>query len=236
MLISFRLLVTIPGAAALILGASHAHADTQGTPNAPPPELPPAAPPPAPAAPAGPVVVAEPQQVPTYGQYQQRRHRERSHWYGWQNLVVDGGVLVASAGLGAANGSAGGVLLVTGYLFGGPIVHWSHGQIGRGFASFGIRVGAPLVLGTLGYVAFSGDRTSNGWAGAIGFVLGFGFGVLSAIVIDAAALAYEKVETPDDDDARAITRRRQAQRPITWSPWGAPRSEGGVMFGLSGTL
>ena len=229
-------MLTTTGAAALLLGASHAHADTQGTPNAPPPDLPPPAPPPsAPAAPAEPVVVAQPQQVPTYGQYQQRRHRERSHWYGWQNLVVDGGVVVASAGLGAANGSAGGVLAVTGYLFGGPIVHWSHGQVGRGFASLGIRVGAPFLFATLGYVAFRGESRSDDFAGAIGLVLGFGFGVLSAIIIDAAALAYERVDD-EDDQARAITRRRQAQRPITWSPWAGPRTEGGAMFGLSGTL
>ncbi len=230
---SLRAVLTITGAAALLIGASPAHADTQGTPNEPPPDLPPPAPPPP--QPAGPVVVAEPQQVPTYGQYQQRRRHERTHWYGWQNLVVDGGVMVASAGLGSANGTAGGVLLVTGYVFGGPIVHWSHGQVGRGFASLGIRVGAPLVLGTLGFAVFRGSGSQDEYAGLIGLALGFGFGVLSAIVIDAAALAYEKVDD-QDEDARAITRRRQAQRPITWSPWAAPRTEGGAMFGLSGTL
>ena len=232
---SLRAVLTITGAAALLIGASPAHADTQGTPNEPPPDLPPPAPPP-PSAPAGPVVVAEPQQVPTYGQYEQRRRTERTHWYGWQNLLVDGSVIVASAGLGAANGSAGGVLLGTGYLFGGPIVHWSHGQIGRGFASLGIRGGAPLVFGALGYLAFHGDSSGADLGGFFGFVLGFGFGALSAIVIDAAALAYEKVDDDQDEDARAVTRRRQAQRPITWSPWAAPRTEGGAMFGLSGTL
>ena len=85
------------------------------------------------------------------GQYQQRRHREKTHWYGLQNLIVDGGVIVGGLVLTGATNEAGGVVLVTGYFFGGPIVHWSHGQVGRGFASLGIRVAAPLLFAGLGY-------------------------------------------------------------------------------------
>ena len=138
--------------------------------------------------------------------------------------------------LSGATAEAGGVVLVTGYFFGGPIVHWSHGQVGRGFASLGIRVAAPLLFAGLGYAVFQRNGSGEDLRGLAGAILGFGLGVVSAIVVDAAALAYEKVDE-DDDDARALTRRRQAQRPIvTWSPWAAPRTEGGGMIGLSGTL
>jgi len=226
---SLRVVLTTTGAAALLCASSHAQADTQGTPNQPPEALPPADSPPAP--PPPPVQV---QVVPTYGQYEQRRHREKTHWYGWQNLIVDGGVIVGGLVLTGATNEAGGVVLVTGYFFGGPIVHWSHGQVGRGFASLGIRVAAPLLFAGLGYAVFQRDGSGD-LRGLAGAILGFGLGVLSAIVIDAAALAYEKVDD-EDEDARALTRRRQAQRTFTWSPWAAPRTEGGGMIGLSGTL
>lgn len=226
---SLRVVLVTTGTFALLCMSSHADADTQGTPNQPPEALPPVEPPPAPP----PAVQVQP--VPTYGQYQQRRRREKSHWYGWQNLIVDGGVVVGGLVLVGASGEAGGIVLVTGYFFGGPIVHWSHGQVGRGFASLGIRVAAPLLFAGLGYAVFQRGGNDD-LRGAAGAVLGFGLGVLGAIAVDAAVLAYEKVDTDEDDDARAASRRRTAQRPITWSPWAAPRTEGGGMIGVSGTL
>ncbi len=232
---SLRVVLVTAGAAALLCAPSRAHADTQGTPNQPPEMLAPVEPPPAAAAPATPPP-SQAQPVPTYARYQQRRRHEDTRWYGWQNLIVDGGVIVGGLALSAATAEAGGVVLVTGYFFGGPIVHWSHGQVGRGFASLGIRVAAPLLFAGLGYAVFQRDGSGADLRGLAGAILGFGLGVVSAIVVDAAALAYEKVDE-DDDDARALTRRRQAQRPIvTWSPWAAPRTEGGGMIGLSGTL
>ena len=218
---SMRVVLTTVGAVALLAIAGPAHADAPGTPRQPPPVAQP-----------GPAAqMAQP--VPTYRDYQRRQ--QKSHWYGWQTLIVDGGVIVGSTVLAGASGEAAGVLLVTGYFFGGPIVHWSHGQVGRGFADLGIRVGAPLVLATLGYLVFNRGGSAD-VAGAVGAVLGFGLGVVAAIVIDASALAYEKVGGEDDEDAQARSRRRHALRPATVTPWAAPRTEGGAMFGFSGTL
>ena len=37
-----------------------------------------------------------------------------------------------------------GLLGLSTYVLGGPIVHFAHGNAGKGFASLGLRVGAPL--------------------------------------------------------------------------------------------
>jgi len=177
----------------------------------------------------------QPTQVPTYGAYQKRHRKRGAHWYGWQTLTVDGGTLLGGTVLAAADPRAGAAVIIGGYLIGPPIVHFAHGQIGRGFGDLGIRVGAPVVLGTVGYLVFHRDGDLFDSGGAVGLVLGFGFGVLGAIAVDAAVLAYEPREDEDEDaNARAV--RRHAIRPARMTPMIAPRTEGGVVFGLSGTL
>lgn len=103
--------------------------------------------------------------------------RPRQHnWYGWQVMMADA-ASVTSVHLGLEQRSEELALLgVGGYFFGGPLVHWAHGHVGKGFGSLGIRVGAPIAGAMIGE-----------WEGlALGFV--------GAWVIDAAALAHENVE------------------------------------------
>lgn len=86
-------------------------------------------------------------------------------WYGWQTLTADGmsagsfaaGVAIGKAGAGAR------ILGVGGFVFAAPIVHMAHENVGRGFASMGLRI----LMGGLSamYVAYGA-----GAAGAIPLV------------------------------------------------------------------
>lgn len=128
--------------------------------------------------------------------------REEQKWYGWQNLIVDGATLVTTFALAPAAPEAAGGVFWTGYLLGGPIVHWSNGQVGMGFASLGLRVGAPVVLGFTGAAIGGAASDNNGdfvdtgaFAGA---VLGVLAGYITAVAVDSAVLARKTVKvTPE---------------------------------------
>jgi len=62
--------------------------------------------------------------------------------YTWQLALVDG---LSTAALAGAVATESTPMLITGALafpLASPIVHWSHGRVGRGFASFGLHAGA----------------------------------------------------------------------------------------------
>lgn len=119
----------------------------------------------------------------------------RRTWYGWQTLVVDGAALSAIL-LGAAidgSGRDGGdvaLLGLLGYELGPGIVHFVHRNPGRGFASFGVRLGMPLTG------AFLGASVSSNCDGfrceEDGAALGFLLGMAGAIAIDAAVFAFDE--------------------------------------------
>ena len=132
---------------------------------------------------------------------------ERRKWYGWQTLVADGasfasllvGASVASERSGADD--LGDTLAWTGllgYEFAPGIIHFTHRNPGRGFASFGLRLGMPLAAAFVGASLVSSCNTnlceSNG--AGIGALLGMG----GAVAIDAAVFAY-------DDPKRASSPR-----------------------------
>ena len=236
-----RWALTTAAIGTLIATTGPAHADGPGTPSQPPPDLPPPQPQQQqmqpPQSPQAQQPQSSPQQVPAYRTYQQRRIK-KSQWYGWQTLIVDGSWIVGGPLLASVSAESGAALILGGYFLGPPIVHWAHGQVGRGFADLGIRVGAPVVLGTVGYLVFTGGGSNGSYdalAGAVGILLGAGLGIVAAIVVDAAALAYEPA---DDDDDEAVRRspRRNALLPATIVPMFAPRTEGGAVLGVSGTL
>jgi len=164
---------------------------TEALPPAPPP--PPAASTPSWSRPAwGSPAYAWPQQQPP----PESEPKLESNWYGWQTLIVDG---VWLFGLSAADEQSA-TLIVGTYVLGGPIVHWSHGNVGRGFGSLALRLGAPLGLA----LAFaSGCDSSDGDMGCIGSVVaGAALGVVGAVVLDASVLAREEV--PIEDSALSI--------------------------------
>ena len=141
--------------------------------------------------------------------------REESKWYGWQNLTVDGATVVSTIAVAPASGSAAATVFWSGYLLGGPIVHWANGQVGKGFASLGIRVGAPLTLGVAGALIGSTGGTSGDWDEFGGAYLGAAIGLLAgyatAVALDAALLARKTVKVTPEAEQRSRNK-------LKWSP------------------
>lgn len=120
-------------------------------------------------------------------------------WYGWQTLLVD--LAGLAVGLIELGGNSDGSPLFGGvYFLGGPIVHFAHGHVGRGFGSLVLRLLMPLPGVLVGAAASLGcaERGDEPCTNAP-IVIGGGLGMLGAIIINAAVLAYEDV--PDEDPA-----------------------------------
>lgn len=143
-------------------------------------------------------------------------------WYGWQTLTVDAAsLLTASIGAIADDRSgfsaiaAGGALV--GYAIGGPAVHWAHARVGTGFASLGIRAGAPLGGGftgalagiALGAIVYPQSEQGSVYLGLYGAMGGVVLGSAAAVVIDSVVLAREPAAAPGDSATR-----------IRWTPTG----------------
>ena len=56
---------------------------------------------------------------------------------------------------------AGFVSSYGGYALGGPIVHWAHRNVGKGFASLGINVAAIMTGTFIGFAAAGGHEGSG---------------------------------------------------------------------------
>lgn len=130
-------------------------------------------------------------------EYQAWRRRKRRSWYGWQTLIADGASLtfMMAASGGSRKTDTDSVLAsvgVLGYFFGAPSVHWAHENVGAGFGSLGIRGGSTTLL-VLGAVSCYDGWGGNDGGDGCGFVIIGALGMLAAIPIDAAALAYEDV-------------------------------------------
>ncbi|MDC3955523.1 hypothetical protein [Polyangium jinanense] len=138
-----------------------------------------AEPPPAPA--ASPAVRAAP--TPT-------RIRR---WYGWQTLI----------GIGAADTVAFPLSWVKLALFGPitlglrafvpPIVHWSHGHIGKGFGSLALNLCLPAATAGIGFAL--GLKWAD-YSPGVSWISGGFIGILAAPTIDMAVLSTEEVEVP----------------------------------------
>jgi hypothetical protein len=154
-------------------------------------------------------------------------------WYGYQILLADGASLGCVL-LGAGTDSSGlPALGGVGYVFGGPIVHFAHGEVGRGFGSLGLRVGLPVLgvlVGVGGTSDDSGpdspDGSAGGQEGLAAAAVGAMIGMVGAVVLDSAALAYEQVPVDPRKKGRDAL---QLVPTVGWSPTG-------VSFGLVGAL
>ncbi len=141
----------------------------------------------------------------------------REDWYGWQSLIAQGGALAfmmfsgsVASGQNNSLGSAGILLGASGLYLGGPVVHWSHGHVGKGFAALGLNVGGTLAGGFAGAALMCGSSCHGGggedFGPLVGLVLGSTLGFLTALVVDDAVLARETVV---EDAAKAS---------LTWVP------------------
>ncbi|HEY8087847.1 MAG TPA: hypothetical protein VIF09_08380 [Polyangiaceae bacterium] len=140
-------------------------------------------------------------------------------WYGYQTLSTDGialALLVPAAFSKSSPTAQGfGVGSVTMYGVGAPLVHMSHGNIGRGFADLAIRAGVPVVFGFIG-AAIGGASyrppppcaqsmcfnfgSSRSFAEIGGAVWGGMAGIGTAVAVDAIWLAREPAKAGDLGD------------------------------------
>ena len=194
--------------------SAQARAEDAVLPDAPPPPPSPEAtpaPPPAPAAtpeaapapaPAPPVVAQPAPVAPPVDEAIHPLQPDESprRWYGWQTLATDGSALLligasistASGGSDSASATLGFAALGA-YALGGPIAHFAHANVGRGLASLGMRVGGPVLLGYAGYLLENcGSGGGHEFCGVGGLLLGVSAGIIGAVVIDSAVLAFDE--------------------------------------------
>jgi len=161
----------------------------------------------------------------------------RSHrrWYGWQVLLVDLGALAFSAAALAADSRA--LVYTAGAVqfFGPPIVHWTHGRVGAGFGSMGMRLALPLLGAFVGYgtTECTVRYSSYGYASgedcsdqSTALVIGLAAGQIIASVLDIAALSYE---------TDSVATARRAPRGPQWSASIVPTPHG-LQLGVGGSF
>lgn len=118
-------------------------------------------------------------------------------------MVVEGASLALSAAViglsdnsssGSDSGNVVGVLSVSAYVLGGPIVHAAHGNWEKPGGSLGLRLGAPvagalggILVGSLACPPNDSDVPCLTVGGSIGLIAG----AASAIIVDAAVIANE---------------------------------------------
>lgn len=170
---------------------------------------------------AGPAPVSgEQQSTVAYGHAVERDEQPSRHWYGWQTLATDGAALgVLALGLGAAADNQDVVrdVALVGWLgtyaLGGPIVHAAHGRAGAALGSLGLRLAAPLTFAVIS----NSTADCDGWDDGRGhscngseLVPGLLIGMATAIVLDAAVLAHERVPPRESSALRVGTVRINA--------------------------
>lgn len=191
--------------------------------------------------PSQPAPTSQPAPAPAPAPYKPATHTEKT-WYGWQNLIVDAASITVLA-IGVGQGTDGSGLRVAGglgYVFGSPIVHWVHGNIGPGFGSLGMRVLLPpigLVVGIIvGAIAGASDRNNSiedaSSSIATGAVAGFFIGVAIPVALDAAVLGWEKNEVPNTSRIPTMPKTPA----LTMRPILRPTAGGGGFAGLGGTF
>jgi hypothetical protein len=210
-----------------LLATTTAHADPAPVPAGeqaqPAPSVTPAPSAPAPVAPAPlPIIpaaavapapgLAPPGSMPVVCPEVDAPEIETTPGYRWQIAAADiAGVTLALSG----NGSRAGVAI---YLLDGLVIHSAHGRYGSAAASVLLRASLPIAGGyLLGSLSAGGGDDDEL---PVGIILGFGIGVATAAVIDAAFLAAP------------VTVRKQAK---TWTPR-VSATQDRVTFGVTGAF
>ncbi|HEY3495937.1 MAG TPA: hypothetical protein VGK73_14665 [Polyangiaceae bacterium] len=133
-----------------------------------------------------------------------------SRWYGWQNLTADGVALALVVG-GAALAEDGSIpdalsgtvlgLGVATYALGGPVIHFGHGNPGRGVLSLGLRTLLPVGLGVGTVQAMCSPHSDFCGIVAIPAAL---VGIVAAVTLDAAAIARDEVPASPRSSSRTL--------------------------------
>jgi hypothetical protein len=137
--------------------------------------------------------------------------RPKTHWYGWQTLMMDAIAVGMSAFANASNKPNLGVQLAGSGMFalGGPLVHVAHRAPGKAVGSLLLRASGPALM-TYGAM-FARSDSDLGLA-----VLGGMACTAAAITIDAAVLAHEKVD-PTANPVREPAQQEDREEPVTTS-------------------
>jgi hypothetical protein len=156
-----------------------------------------------------------------------------TRWYGWQPLVADANAVLLVLAASSTKSGALGLSGLGTYLLAPPIIHLAHGRPGAAAGSFTLRVILPFTGGLLGGALATGC-SSGPYCKLNGVVLGGLAGLVSAIVIDAAAISYEELEP------RASSQSASARATLTPAPYRTklvplvgPKKEGGLDVGLA---
>ena len=108
--------------------------------------------------------------------------------YRWQIVVADSASLALLFSASEPGVTAAGLT----YVLGGPVIHGAHGEAGRTIASLVLRVGLPILGGACGAALTRRDCGPDDYdcdQGFGGFLVGFGLGILTAMVVDTAVIA-----------------------------------------------
>ena len=120
-----------------------------------------------------------------------------SRWYGWQTLATDGAALMLAVVAVRGDDDISSLLGLTSvalYGLGGPVVHLTHDNGWQALGSLALRGGLPVLAGAAGVALERCDNSDEeDFCGLSGAVLGGLAGMVSAMVIDSAALGWERV-------------------------------------------
>lgn len=139
------------------------------------------------------------------------------HWYGWQTLTSDALSAGLLAGSVTTNIEELGVLGGLGYFFGGPIVHWSHGNVAKGFGSLGLRVAATVLLTAGAAVCFDSSLSGEGLPCGVALV-----GVLAVpatVAVDAAVFAHDEPPSAEERTSATLIPWVSRERNATGLTW-----------------
>jgi hypothetical protein len=141
--------------------------------------------------------------------------------FGWKIVAAD--VAALTVGIVAAQATEEPAFVLA-WPLAAPSVHFAHGDAKGGVLSLALHVFAPVAGGFIGYQVETANCSPGAWfCGLGGLALGVAGGMLTATIVDAAALA--SVERPVKRFTRNI--------PL---PTVAVAPGGGFMVGLAGRL
>lgn len=128
------------------------------------------------------------------------------YWYGWQTLTSLGvsSTFMVLSFAGPSTALVTMPLALGGAVLGGPIVHWANGNVGKGFISLGMNVGATAVGATIGAGLWCREGCGGdfgGWERLIGGMIGAGIGLVVSNIVDASVLAYGRRRVRLDETA-----------------------------------
>jgi hypothetical protein len=158
-------------------------------------------------------------------------------WYGWQ-VAAAGGTGAVILSIGMFTHDAAGTMqkadnlfffpvgLAT-YLLGGPIIHWSNDNLGRGALSFGLNVAVPLTVGFTGGAVACSREAAGSQCRANGFFDWGAVAVLLVPLVDAALLGWR-----EDELERTITTSGAAWTGVR--PWLGLGAGKPAMIGVAG--